>query len=83
MSANINLRNIHINRDTRILNSSTVTGSTSISLDDITIGGKAVILENLNITDFCNKAQEQSSQMSNSERESIQNVIAHQGHTNF
>lgn len=76
MAIDIQIKNLDVKGNTRLLNNAMLQGSTSINLDNIAISGGSVILDNLNVTDFCNAIQGTYSQMSASERASMEKVLA-------
>ena len=62
MGTVINLKNVEIGDNARVLNSAAITGSASIGLDSVTINGDAVVLNNLNIQDFCQEIKRTETQ---------------------
>ena len=81
MAIDIQIKNLDIKGNTRLLNNATLQGPASINLDNIAISGDSVILDNLNITDFCNAIKGTYSQMSASEQASIEKVLAQKENT--
>ena len=71
MGTVINLKNVEIGDNARVLNSAAITGSASIGLDSVTINGDAVVLNNLNIQDFCQEIKRTETQMTPEEYSSI------------
>lgn len=78
MGTVINLKNVEIGDNARVLNSAAITGSASIGLDSVTINGNAVVLDNLNIQDFCQEIKRAETQMTPEEYSSIQALLCQQ-----
>lgn len=78
MGTVINLKNVEIGDNARVLNSAAITGSASIGLDSVTINGDAVVLDNLNIQDFCQEIKRTETQMTPEEYSSIQALLRQQ-----
>lgn len=75
MPVTINLNNVKVRDDARLLTNATITGDASIDMDSVTIGGRADVLSNLNVQDFCQQIQRTYHQMSPAEYASIQKVL--------
>lgn len=78
MGTVINLKNVEIGDNARVLNSAAITGSASVGLDSVTINGNAVVLDNLNIQDFCQEIKRAETQMTPEEYSSIQALLCQQ-----
>lgn len=76
MSAVVNLKNVTISENAKVLNNASVSSSEAISLEDVKIAGHAVVLENLNISELCDAVQNACSIMEPEEYASIQSVMA-------
>lgn len=61
--------------DARLLTNATISGDALIDMDSVTIEGKADVLSNLNIQDFCQQVERTYHQMSPAEYASIQKVL--------
>lgn len=75
MGAVINIKNSKIGGNAKVLNNATIMGQASVELDSVTINGNAVVLDNLNIQDFCQEIEKGYVQMTQEEYASIQRVL--------
>lgn len=75
MDATINMKNSKIGGNAKVLTDVTIEGSASVELDSVTIDGNAVVLDNLNIQNFCQKLEHSYALMTPDEYISIQKVL--------
>lgn len=78
MGAVINIKNSKIGDNAKVLTNATIVGSASVELDSVTIDGNAVVLDNLNIQDFCQRIGQTYAQMTPEEYNSIQALLRQQ-----
>lgn len=76
MSAMVNFKNVMICGNAKVLNNASLSSSEAINFEDVTIADCAIVLENLNISQFCDAVQKASSKMEPKEYASIQSVLA-------
>lgn len=76
MGVVINIKNSKIGNDAKVLNNATIMGQASVELNSVTIDGNAVVLDNLNVHDFCEETNHRYAQMTQDEYISIQKVLS-------
>lgn len=76
MGVVINIKNSKIGGSAKVLNNATIQGQASVELDSVTIDGNAIVLDNLNIQDFCQEMGCRYGQMTPEEYISIQKVLS-------
>lgn len=76
MGVVINIKNSKIRDNARVLNNATILGQATVELDSVTIDGNAVVLDNLNIQDFCQEMNHNYAKMTPEEYISFQKVLS-------
>lgn len=75
MAVTINMHNVKVKNDAKLMTDAAIGGDASINLDSVTIEGRAHVLSNLNVQEFCQRIESTYYRMTPEEYASIQKVL--------